>query len=162
VYPFYERASAWKIPVLVHTGPEDPPYQAQNAHPSLLLSPLLDFPDLTVIAAHMGFEWWRDLLALGRVRENVMCDFGAWQQVAKYNPDQFRYILRRFLDEFGGHRVMFGTDSPFADHFLSNRDWVGIIEDLPRRSTSPHRFTEEEVSSLLEANARALLASIPR
>jgi predicted TIM-barrel fold metal-dependent hydrolase len=162
VYPFYERASAWKIPILFHTGAQDPPYVSGNAHPSLLLRPLVDFPDLTIVAAHLSFEWWRDLVTLGRVRENVMCDFCAWQRIAKDNYEQFCYILRRVMDGFGGHRVMFGTDSPLLDHVASNKEWVGIIRDLPDQANAPHRFSREEVAALLDTNARNLLASIPK
>ena len=160
VYPFYERASAWKIPVYFHTGHEDPPYKGGNAHPSLLLRVLVDFPDLTVIAAHLSFEWWRDLIALGKVRDNVMCDFCSWQGPAKQNYGQFCYVLRRFLDEFGRERVMFGTDSPMVEQIASSKEWVEIVKDLPYKSPSRYPFTEEEVSALLEGNARRLLASI--
>jgi len=162
-YPLYERVSAWKIPVYFHMGPENPPYYNEgNAHAAVLLRVLVDFPDLTVIAAHMGFEFWRDLIALGKVRDNVMCDFCAWQRNAKDNYGQFCYILRKFLDEFGKERVMFGTDAPLLEDTMSSKEWVEIIRDLPNKAPASFRFTEEEVSALLEGNARRLLASIPQ
>jgi len=37
-----------------------------------------------------------------------------------------------------------------------------LVENLPREAPSSLRFTEEEVSDLLEGNARRLLADIPR
>jgi len=163
VYPFYERASAWKIPVYFHMGPELPPFKNEgNAHASVLLRVLVDFPDLTVIVAHLGFEFWRDLIALGKVGQSVMCDFCAWQDIANENYGQFCYILRRFLDEFGIERVMFGTDAPFYEDSVSSKKWVEIVKSLPYKSPAPYRFTEEEVSALLEGNARRLLASIPQ
>lgn len=163
VYPFYERASAWKIPVYFHMGPENPPYKNEgNAHVSVLLRVLVDFPDLTVIVAHLGYEYWRDLIALGKVRENVMCDICGWQRIAKQNYGQFCYILRRFLDEFDRERIMFGTDAPLLEHTVSSNEWVEIINGLPRESPTPYRFTEEEVVALLDSNARRLLASIPQ
>jgi len=161
-YPFYERASAWKVPVLFHTGPETSPFQGVNGHPSLLLRVLVDFPDLTVIAAHLSYEFWRDLIVLAKASKNVMCDFCGWQGVAKGNYDQFCYILRRFLDEFGSERVMFGTDSPSFESFLSSREWVETISDLPHKSPARTPFTKEEVSAILDGNARCLLASIPQ
>ena len=162
-YPFYERASAWKIPVYFHMGPQDSPYKNEgNTHPSVLLRVLVDFPDLTVIVAHMGLEFWRDLIALGKVRENVMCDFCAWQIIARRDYSQFCYILRRFLDEFGRERVMFGTDAPLLEHTISSKRWVEIVRNLPHQSPERYRFTEEEVSALLDGNARRLLASIPQ
>jgi len=162
-YPLYERASAWKIPVYFHMGPESPPFRNEgNAHAAVLLRVLVDFPDLTMIAAHLGFEFWRDLIALGKVRDNIMCDFCAWQRVAKDNYGQFCYILRKFLDEFGKERVMFGTDAPLIEESVTSKEWVQIIKELPERAPSQFRFTEEEVSALLNGNAQRLLASIPQ
>ena len=161
-YPFYERAQGWRIPVYFHMGPENPPYYNQgNAHAAVLLRVLVDFPHLTVIAAHLGFEFWRDLLALGKVRDNVMCDFCAWQTIAKQRYDQFCHILRTFLNEFGTERVMFGTDAPILEGEVSSQEWVEIIRNLPRQASPALRFTEEEVEAMLEGNARRLLAAIP-
>jgi predicted TIM-barrel fold metal-dependent hydrolase len=161
-YPFYERAQTWQIPIYFHMGPENPPYYNQgNAHAAVLLRVLVDFPDLTIIVAHLGFEFWRDLLALGKVRDNVMCDFCAWQPIAQQRHEQFRYILRKFLDEFGAHRVLFGTDAPILEKILSSRDFIGILKNLPQQTAAGTPFTEAEVEAVLAGNARRLLASIP-
>lgn len=163
VYPLYERASAWKIPVYFHMGPENPPYRNEgNAHPSVLLRVLVDFPDLKVIVAHLGFDFWRDLLALGKVSKNVMCDFCAWQRVARRSYQQFCRVLRRFLDEFGLERVLFGTDAPLLEDILPSKEWVELVRNLPSQASSPYRFTNEEVSALMEGNAQRLLATMPK
>ena len=163
VYPLYERASAWKIPVYTHMGPQgDPIYKNEGNNPVHWLRVLVDFPDLTVIGAHLANEFWRDLIALGKVRENVMCDISGKQIVFRQNYEQLCYILRKFLDEFGWERVMFGTDAPLAECAASGKKWVKIIKDLPYKSPARYRFTEEEVSALLDGNARRLLASIPQ
>ena len=160
-YPYYERASAWKIPVYFHMGPQGTPYINEgNTHPSTLLRVLLDFPDLTVIVAHLANEYWRDLIALGKACENVMCDICAKLIVARQNYGQFCHILRRYLDEFGKERVMFGTDAPLLERAASSKDWVDIIKSLPDKAPAPYHFTEEEVSAILEGNARRVLASI--
>lgn len=162
VYPLYERAAAWKLPVYFHMGPENPPFRNEgNAHVALLLRVLLDFPTLTVIVAHLGYEFWRDLIALGKISQNVMADFCAWQRIAKGNYGQFCYILRKFLDEFGPERVLFGTDAPIPEEVMSSKEWVQMIRELPDKSPAPYRFTEEEVAALLDGNARRLLASLP-
>jgi len=162
-YPYYERASAWKIPVYFHMGPQNPPFSNEgNAHAATLLRILVDFPDLTVIVAHLGLEFWRDLLALGKVRDNVLCDFCGWQSVARKNYSQFCYILRKFLDEFGCERVIFGTDAPILEEEMTSKEWVEMVKNLPREAPAPHHFTDEEVSALIDGNARRLLASIPQ
>ncbi len=158
VYPIYERASAWKVPVLFHMGHQPAPFKNEgNFHPSTLLRVLVDFPNLVVIVAHMGFSFWRDLIALGKVRENVMCDFVAWQNTASQNYGQFCHILRRFLDQFGTERVMFGTDAPSTETMISSKEWVEIVKALPHKSPKEYSFTEEEVAALLDGNARRLL-----
>jgi predicted TIM-barrel fold metal-dependent hydrolase len=163
VYPLYEIASARKLPVYFHMGPENPPFRNEgNAHPSVLLRVLTDFPDLRVIVAHLGFEFWRDLIALGKVSGNLMCDFCAWQRVAAQSYSQFCHILRRFLDEFGRERVLFGTDAPLLEDVIPSKEWVELVRNLPVGAPSPLRFTEEEVSDLLEGNARRLLAAMPQ
>ena len=44
----------------------------------------------------------------------------------------------------------------------SSKEWVEIIKSLPHESPSRYHFSEEEVSALLDDNARRLLASIPQ
>jgi len=162
VYPLYERASAWKLPVYFHMGSLAPPYKNEgHGHPSLLLRVLVDFPELTVLVAHLANEFWRDLITLGKVSDRVMCDISAKQIVAKDNYPQFCHILRRYLDEFGAERVIFGTDAPLLERSAVSKEWVEIVRNLPREAPAGSRFTEEEISAVLDGNARRLLASIP-
>lgn len=160
-YPLYEIALAKQVPVYFHMGPEAPPYKNEgNAHPSVLLRVLVDFPGLTVVVAHLGFEYWRDLIALGKVCDNVMADFCAWQRIAQQNYNQFCYILRRFLDQFGSDRVMFGTDAPLVELAMSSKKWVEMVKCLPHDSPTGVTFTGEEIGALLDGNARRLFATI--
>ena len=160
-YPLYEVALARNVPVYFHMGPEAPPYVNEgNAHASVLLRVAVDFPGLTIVVAHFGYEYWRDLIALGKVRDNVMCDFCAWQRVARASYGQFGHILRRFIDQFGGDRIMFGTDAPLLEGAMTSREWVDMVKALPQNPPEGVSFTESEVSALLAGNARRLFASI--
>ncbi len=161
-YPFYERAAEWKIPVMFHMGPEDPPFHNEgNAHPATLLKVLVDFPELTVISAHLAFDYWRDLIALGKVTDNILCDFSAWQDIAKVRYPTFCHVLRMFLDEFGADRVMFGTDAPILEESVSSREWVEMIRNLPRDATTERSFTEDEIEALFSGNACRMLDLAP-
>ena len=160
IYPFYERCAAWGIPVLTHMGPEPLPFKGEHTHPSHLEKPLKDFPNLIFIAAHLGLEYWRDLIALGQKYPNVMVDFSYWQLNAVNRHGLFCHILRRFLDEFGADRVLFGTDGPAAESILPSDKWVELIKNLPQKPPEGGHFTEEEVSAILDGNARRVL-SIP-
>ena len=157
-YPLYEVALAKQVPVYFHMGPEAPPYRNEgNAHTSVLLRVLVDFPKLTVVVAHLGFEYWRDLIALGKVCDNIMVDFCAWQRIAQRNYDQFCYILRRFLDQFGSDGVMFGTDAPLVELAMSSKEWVEILKHLPEKAPKGITFGREEIEDILDCNARRLL-----
>ena len=162
-YPLYERAAAWKLPVYFHMGLQGPPYKDEGrTHPSTLLRVLVDFPDLKVVVAHLANEFWRDLLALGGVADNLYCDISAKQIVAKENHGQFCHILRRFLDEFGRDRVMFGTDSPLLERAADSTEWVEIVRSLPDNAPDGISFTRTEIDDLMDGNARRLLDGIPR
>jgi len=89
-----------------------------------------------------------------------MCDISTKQIVARQNYAQFCYIPRKFLDEFGRERVMFGTDAPLLEHSASSREWVEMIKKLPREAPPDFHFTEEEIAALLDGNACRLLDSI--
>ena len=156
-YPLYEKASELNLPVLFHTGPRPEDPQSRHAHPSYLDQILLDFPDLKIVAAHMSFAYWRDLITLAKARSNLMCDISAFQLTAALNYGQFCHILRRVMDGFGKDRVLFGTDGPTFDIFLSRKEWVQLIKGLPANSPEGSKFTEEEVACLVHSNARNLL-----
>lgn len=159
-YPVYEVALGRQVPVYFHMGPEAPPYTNEgNAHPATLLRVLVDFPGLIVVVAHLGFEYWRDLIALGRVRDNVLADFCAWQRVARRSYGQFCHILRRFLNGFGTERVMFGTDAPLVEQAMSSKDWTRLVCGLTQNAPDGVSFTQAEVEAVMDGNARRLLAS---
>ena len=158
VYPLYEKLSELKLPVIMHIGPRPEDPESRYAHPSNLDQVLADFPDLTIVAAHMAFSWWRDLIQVAQTRPNLMCDISALQMTAALNYGQFCHILRKVMNGFGKERVMFGTDGPYFDLFLSRKDWVQLIKRLPQDSPEGIDFTEDEVTALLGGNAASLFA----
>lgn len=161
-FSLLKQAAEWGLPALIHTGPEFDPFDPQLGHPSLLDKILVELPDLTVIAAHLGMAFWRDLIKLAQDRPNLMCDVSAFQLAAQNNYAQFCHILRRALNGFGAHRVMFGTDGPPFDPFVSKKQWVQLFSDLPRKAPEGVSFSEEEVAAVLHGNGQKVLDRIPR
>jgi hypothetical protein len=157
VYPLLEIAREADIPVLFHSGPFMEPFKAECSHPSYIYEAASNFPDLMFIVAHMSFAWWRELIEFAKKRDNLMCDFSAWQMVAKSNYGQFRRVLRRVMDGFGHERVMFGTDGPALDPMISRAEWVGLVRDLVNPHEEGSTFTETEIEAILEGNAARVL-----
>lgn len=157
VYDLLEIAQDAGLPVLFHSGPFMEPFKEECSHPSHIQKAAADFPDLTFIVAHMSFTWWRELIECAGKRENLMCDFSAWQTVAKNNYGQFRRILRKMMDAFGSERVLFGTDGPALDPLVSRAEWVGYVKNLVDPHEEGSRFTQEEIDAIMEGNAKRVL-----
>ncbi len=157
VYPLLEVAREAGLPVLFHSGPLMEPFDEKFAHPSYIDKAASDFPDLTFIVAHLSFSWWRELIEYGAKRDNLLCDFSAWQMVARSNYGQFRHILRKVLDAFGKERVLFGTDGPAFDPFLSRVEWVQQVKNLINPHEEGSVFTQEEMDAMLAGNAERVL-----
>jgi predicted TIM-barrel fold metal-dependent hydrolase len=156
-YPLYRKCVDLKIPVLFHSGPVIYPLRSQPAHPIYLDDVAADFPDLTLIAAHMSHTWWQDLLAIASVKPNIFVDISGWELEVMAHYEDFCKILKRFIDELGYDRILFGTDGPGFRQVCPPRDYVQLIRGLPQKSPEGIKFTEEEISAILGGNAQRIL-----
>ncbi len=143
--------------LLTHTGPLPPPSRAKYADPSLLADIGVDFPDLKVIAAHMGMVNWRPWAALASQHPNLYGDLAMWDAYAFGRYELFCRDLRDLIDYVGIEKVLFATDDPIAQVVRNTREWIALIKELPEDAPSGVRFTQEEVYAILGGNAISLL-----
>jgi len=155
VYPIYEKCLDLKIPVLFHSGPIIYPLRSKPAHPIYLDDVATDFPDLTIIVAHMSHGWWRDLLAIASVKPNLFVDVSGWEMEVMTHYGDFCKILRKFIDELGSERILFGTDGPGFRSVCPPAEYLRIIRELPERSKV--KFDEEEILDIMGRNAESIL-----
>ena len=118
-------ASEFKKPVLCHTGPIFEPLKSEFCYPRYLDDVCVDYPDLTIQAAHIGYEWCDELFQIGEVKTNLVVDFSGWQ-TRDYH--EFCLTLRRCLDSFTAERVLFGTDNPYFRGAVPDKEWTKIIK----------------------------------
>lgn len=156
-YPLYRECLNLRIPVIFHSGPIIYPLRSKAAHPIYLDDVATDFPDLTIIAAHMSHTWWQDLLAIASVKPNIFVDISGWELEAMNHYEDFCRILKRFVDGLGHNRILFGTDGPGFRPVCPPQDYVQLIRELPRRSPEGIKFTEEEIAAILGGNAQRIL-----
>lgn len=158
VYPLLEKASEWKIPVLIHTGSMMVPLRSKYSQVIYLDDLGADFPDLTVIAAHCGGVFgYQQMISLMTTKLNILVDISAWQLPATKNYPYFCRALREVMDFAGCERILFGSDSPSFRSFMSNADWVQTINDLPRNAPEGITFTEAEIAAVLGGNAQRVM-----
>jgi hypothetical protein len=156
-YPLYRKAVELDIPVLTHTGNILPPLRSKFTQPIYLDDVLIDFPELKLICAHMGFGWWQELSFLGWRRNNLFTDISGWQRLVDNDFDTFCRALRAMLNRLGPDNVMLGTDGPTVSKDYPDGDWINLIRNLPETAPEKFRFTREEVKGILGENARRLL-----
>jgi len=143
--------------LLTHTGPLSPPSRCKFAEPIRLADLGVDFPDLKVIAAHMGMINWRPWAALAAHQPNLYGDLAMWDSYAIGNYELFCRELRDLIDYAGVSKVLFGTDNPIASIIEPTKTWVQLIRDLPVKAPGGLTFTEEEVEAILGGNAASIL-----
>lgn len=154
-YPLYQVASDWGVPVLFHTGATIPPFRNKYAQPIYLDDVSLDFPDLTIVAAHMGFGWWQELASMISKRTNIVTDISGWQQNAVRSFPTFVRTLREMMHLVGADNMLFATDGPaFRLYNMTNEKWVALMRDLPRTAPQGLEFTESEIELLLGKSAQ--------
>ena len=151
LYRFFEKISRLNVPVLIHSGIWLGP--SKTCDPIHFDNLLLNFPDLTVIAAHLGRGWQNVLFEMGAHRPNLMTDFSGWQLVSQQHFDMFCQNLRFALTAFGPERVLFGTDGPFYNPAMPGKDFIQLIRSLPDNAPEGIPFSTDEVDAMLGASA---------
>jgi len=151
-YAVLKVANEFEIPLLTHCSPL-PRSKAKFAHPLHLDDIAVDFPNIEIIAAHMGHFWWHDWAALAQFKSTISGDLAMWQLLAVSKTARFRQYIREILDIVGSKQILFGSDGPLFEPVVSNKKWVEIIKGLTKKGTDGIVFTQEEIDAILGGNA---------
>ncbi|MBN1382898.1 MAG: amidohydrolase family protein [Deltaproteobacteria bacterium] len=144
--------------LLTHTSPLSPPSRSKYSEPMLLADMGVDFPEITVIAAHMGgYINWRPWAALASVQPSLYGDLAMWDTLAYHQYDLFCRELRTIIDFVGADKILFGSDAPIHTIVRPIKDWVQTIRELPEKAPAGIYFTKEEIDLILGGNAAKIL-----
>ncbi len=142
--------------LLTHTG-YLPGGRCKYTSLSQICDILVDFPDLRVIAAHMGKTAWQEWAGLAHDFSNLYGDLAVWNRYADRNYDFFCRQLRELTFYAGVEKVLWGTDDPFENHTVPTANFIKTLRDLPEKSPKGYEFSKEEVDLMLGGNAARLL-----
>ena len=146
-FPLYERCEELDLIVLFHTGtsgigagqPGGQGIRLDYARPIRLDAPAAAFPDLKIIAAHFGYPWHLELLAMALHKTNIHIDISGW--APRYIPAEvMRDMKGRLQDQF-----VFGSDYPF----ISPQRCLDELQSL--------EFPDAALQKVLLGNGRRLL-----
>jgi predicted TIM-barrel fold metal-dependent hydrolase len=107
LYPVYDACIERGLPIRINVGIAGPALPSRHQHPELLEDLLLDFPELTVIACHMGHPYEALLVRLMMKLPNL------YLMTSGYLPKYFDPAVVRFMGGARGvGRVLFASDHP--------------------------------------------------
>jgi predicted TIM-barrel fold metal-dependent hydrolase len=140
---FYERAAERDLVILFHAGYDIGFPDSDRSAPARIAQVHRSFPRLRIIASHLGgFRQWDEVLR-DLAGSDVYLDTS---YIFRHIPDG---TLREILDAHRPDRILFGSDSPWADQ----RESVHRLQQL---ELDPVR--EEQI---LSRNAKELLGIGP-
>jgi predicted TIM-barrel fold metal-dependent hydrolase len=114
-YPIWDLLQSIDAPVLIHCGttaigagePGGLGFKLDYGRPIPNIdSVAAEFPRLRIIAAHPGWPWTDELIAVALHKRNVAIDISGWGP--KYFPPALKHDMQRRLQD----KVMFGSDYP--------------------------------------------------
>lgn len=109
-YPVYAACCELGVPFCTQIGHTGPLMPSEVGRPIYLDQVALDFPELVIVAGHIGYPWTEEAVAVATKHENVYIDTSAYT-AARYPPE-----LVRYLKSNGRVKVLFGTNYPMFSH----------------------------------------------
>jgi predicted TIM-barrel fold metal-dependent hydrolase len=151
-YEVLKVANEYGLPLIAHCAP-NPAGRAKFCEPILFDDIAMDFPDIDIIAVHMGYMGWREWANIAQFKPRICGDLAMWDLMAVSKPHLFRRYLREILDIVGKEQILFATDGPSFEPLVPARQWLGIIQGLTTVGADGIRFTEDEVHAIMGGNA---------
>lgn len=125
-YPMYAECVQLGIPFCTQVGHTGPLRSSETGRPIPYLDDVaLDFPELTIVAGHIGYPWTSEMIALATRYPNVYIDTSAYT-AKRYPPE-----LVAYLRGHGRRKVLFGTNYPMItpDRALADLDTLDLDEE---------------------------------
>lgn len=106
-YPLYAELVEQDVPFCTQVGHAGPLMPSEPGRPIPYLDHVaLEFPELTIVAGHIGHPWTEEMLALATKHENVHIDTSAYKP--KRYPDALVAAMTGHLQD----KILFGTNYP--------------------------------------------------
>ena len=133
-WPIFAACEQHGLLALFHTGtsgigarqPGGQGIRIDYAHPLKLDSVAAAHPGLTVVAAHFGWPWHMDLIAMALHKTNVYIDISGWSP-RRIPPEVIRELKGRLSGQF-----LWGSDFPFLtpERCLAEFDDLGVPAEV--------------------------------
>ncbi len=151
-YDIYRYCSKHGLPILFHAGTSfvsgTPLDYSRPIHFDAIA---VDFPELRMVLAHLGHPWEGETIAVIRRHPHVYADLSALY----YRPWQCYNSMRLLVEYRTAHKVLFGSDFPFATT-AGSLEGVRGVNTILGASGLPS-IPEEVIEGIINRDALALL-----
>lgn len=124
-YPLYAECIELGIPFCTQVGHTGPLRPSETGRPIPYLDEVaLDFPELVIVAGHIGYPWTEEMIAVATKHENVYIDSSA------YTVNRYPQEFVRYMKGHGKKKAMFGSNYPMITpaKALDGLDTLGLDE----------------------------------
>jgi uncharacterized protein len=106
-YPLYAECVELAVPFCLQVGHTGPLCPSEPGRPIPYLDHVaLEFPELKIVAGHIGYPWTTEMVSLARKYPNVYIDTSA------YKVSRYPHELVEYLRSHGRKKVLFGSNHP--------------------------------------------------
>jgi len=122
-YPVYTTCCDLGIPFCTQIGHTGPLMSSEVGRPIYLDRVALDFPELTIVAGHIGYPWTDEAIAVATKHENVFIDTSAYT-VKRFPPQLVEYLTAN-----GRRKILFGSNYPMITPAKALADLISLELD---------------------------------
>ncbi|MDX2040553.1 MAG: amidohydrolase family protein [Acidobacteriota bacterium] len=126
-YPLYVKCIELDIPFCTQVGHTGPLMPSETGRPVPYLDEVaLTFPELKIVAGHIGHPWTDEMIGVAWKHENVFIDTSAY--LPRYYPPQ----LLHYMKTYGQDKVMFGSNFPqlSLEKCVQQVNELGLADDI--------------------------------
>lgn len=139
-YPVYAKCVELDVPVEIQIGHSAELMPSACGRPLLLDDVAIYFPELRIVAAHTGWPWVEEMVAMAWKHPNVHIGTSA------HAPKYWDPKLVQFINSRGQNKVLYGTDFPVLDH----RETLEQIERLGLKPEAKKKLLRENAKRVFK------------
>ena len=162
LWPFYEKLQELEIPLFIHTGASYCiPGRSRYAYPPMLEDICEDFPDLTILAYHIGYPFCDSLNICAAKYPNLYIGTSMLPLFGHGLGKRSQILLAEAIMWAGIDKVIWGTDMGANALDVGFLEKIQISEDLQQDYGYPP-LTDEDRAKWAGLNLARLLKITPK
>lgn len=130
-YPVYAKCVERRLPVFTYIGAPGPLWPMEPNNPAHLDDVALAFPDLTIVAHHLGDPWANLAIRLAVRHDNFYVCTSAWSPKS-YPASLLAFLKSKFHGVWGCEKLIFASDFPLLSLDSVARD-VRALDVAPQQ-----------------------------